>query len=719
MAIKEGREGDTSFLRRIGVFICRCGRNIGGVVDVPTLVKFARTLPWVVHSEENTYTCSDEGLSSITEKVKSLGLTRVVVASCTPRTHEPLFRNTIEKAGLNRYLFEFVNIREGCSWIHATSPESATRKAQDLIAMGVAKVATLEPQDDIEADILQSALVIGGGVAGMSAAVGIASLCPGVKVHLLEKEGTLGGFVRRIESVHPSGQKGKDVVSGLEKEIAMHKEIKVHLRSKIVDLKGYAGNFRIKIRQIKDVNGNGEESIDAGVIIVAAGAVPFEPNGLFLWKQSSRVITSFQLEDEMSRGIYRNGSTIFLNCAHIPRLGSSYCGRICCGVSMKQAQKLQEHGANPVVILGRNQMAWGEEWEEEYRKGLEKGVRVIRFSDDNIPQVSLDGEGRVVVKTFDELSGENFIFYADNLVLGVPLVPDEEFKTLSRFLKVPLEQSGFFKEKHPKLAPVEFGSAGIFLCGSCRFPSGVEESIVQGKGAAGKASSLLRAGSIRVEACTAKVDSRLCSGCGFCADVCPYEAITIVQESETKKVARVNEPVCKGCGSCAATCLSGAMDQRVFSDRGIRSMIKASARRKLLSNNQSKPLILVFACNWCSYAGSDLAGVSRFEMLPDFRIIRVMCSGRVRAEWVFEALMQGIDGVLILGCHPGECHYEEGNLHAHKRIETLRNILPVAGIDPRRVRIDWVSAGEAKRFKEIIEEMIITVKDIMTPSKVE
>jgi heterodisulfide reductase subunit A len=709
-----GGVSDQTYRRRIGVFICRCGKNIAQNVDVSALVDIAGRLPWVVHAEENVYTCSDEGLSSIIEKIGSMGLTRVVVASCTPRTHEPLFRETVERAGLNKYLFEFVNIREQCSWIHPGDAGRATRKAADLIAMGVARAATLRPEQDIVSPVLPAAIVIGGGVSGMKAALTLSAL--GASVHLVEKESRLGGFVRSIAFIHPSMTSGGSVAGALEKEVMGDGRIAVHLSSTLAGLKGYVGSYEAVIRRDGE-EGSFEETVGAGVIVVAAGAEPFDPEGLFLWRQSDRVVTSAALEEEMRRGNFRGGSVVMLNCAALPRLGSGYCGRICCTVSLKQAAALLDRGASSVTILGRNQMVWGEASEGTYRKALEMGVRIVRFEDGALPSVEIGGDGRLRVGVRNLLSGEEIVVDADNLVLGVPLVPHADARDLARLLKVPLEQEGFFKEKHPKLAPVEFSSSGIVVCGSCRFPSTVAESIAQGSAAGLKAAVPVRAGRVTMDASVAATDERLCSGCGWCVEVCPYGGIALVEGRDGRTVARVNEAVCKGCGSCAAACPAGIMDQRVFGDREIRSMIGELAGRAASLPAGDRPLVLVFACNWCSYAGADLAGVSRFRMPSNFRMVRVMCSGRVRPEWILEALASGIDGVLVLGCHPGECHYEEGNVHARRRIETLRKLLPLAGIDERRVRIDWVSASEGKRFQTIVEDMVRTVASLDVESR--
>ena len=701
--------GDFTFKRRIGVFICRCGKNIAQSVDVPRLADLCATLPWVACVDENIYTCSDDGLSSIIEKVKTEDLTRVVVASCTPRTHEPLFRETVEKAGLNKYLFEFVNIREQCSWIHPQDIERATAKAFDLIAMGAAKAAALKPLHDVVTPVEPAALVIGGGVAGMKAALALSSM--GAVVHIVEKEPALGGLLRSLSVLHPEMVDGAELIRSLEEKLRHDPRITVHTSGRIKSVKGYVGNYDAEILK----RGNGGEAVTgvkAGVVVVATGAAPFEPRGLYLWEEDERVITSLQLEEEFKRGVVRKGSIVIINCAALPRLGSGYCGRICCSVGIKQALELAR-GSNgaAITIVGRNQMVWGERGESSYREALKQGIRFIRIADETPPAVQAGRDGGLRVRAVNMLTGETETLAVDCVVLNVPLVPRPGSRDIARELKVPLEYGGFFKEKHPKLSPVEFSSSGIFICGAARFPSTTTESISQANAAALKAASMVRAGTITMDAATAAVRDRVCSGCGWCQEVCPYGAITLSEDRRGRMVAAVNESLCKGCGSCAAACPSGVMDQNVFGDKQIMAMIRSLSQNAAADGKE--PVILTFACNWCSYAGADLAGVSRLRIPPNIRIVRVMCSGRVRPEWILSALRSGLDGVLVLGCHPGECHYEEGNYRARRRVDTLKELLRLSGFDHRRVRIDWVSASEGARFKKIIEEMVETVSGLM------
>lgn len=696
---------DDRFVKRIGVFICRCGKNISSTVDTTQLVELSAALPGVVWVEENTYTCSSEGISSIMDKVKSKRLRRVVVASCTPRTHETVFRQSLERAGISKYLFELVNIREGCSWIHPDDREVATRKAFDLISMGVAKAYHLYPLEDITSPVMRQALVIGGGVSGMSSAFELAST--GIRVHLVESSNSLGGFFAKVSStVFGSQLDGKAYIEKLTRKIQETGLVNIYTSSRVVSVKGGAGSFDVVVE-----TGSGSESrqFTVGGIIVATGGQYFQPPER---ADSSRVISSLDLEKMLRGALTPKGRIVIVNCAAIRWLGGNYCGRICCVIGAKQAVKIirASGGAvEAVIVVGRDQMMWGEEAERLYHEALEAGVRFVRFSDEHPPEVIVDDGGDVVVDVLNSASGERERLKADWVVMNYPIVSSRENVELGKILKIAVEEDGFFRQKHPKLGPVEFSTSSIYLCGSCRFPALAHECSAQASACAFKLGALIRKGEMRLEPYTAFVDEELCSGCGICTNVCCYEAISVKEvylNGRRKRVASVGVSLCKGCGACASACPSGAMDQNVFTDEQIVAMIKALSRRVRRHERKMRPVILTFACNWCSYAGADLAGISRLHLRHNVRLLRVMCSGRVRPEWILLALGSGIDGVCVLGCHPGQCHYEEGNYRARRRMKALRRLLKMTGFDVRRVRIDWVSASEAGRFKKIIDEMV-------------
>jgi heterodisulfide reductase subunit A len=557
---------------RIGAFICHCGTNIGGIIDVPQVVEYAKSLPYVVHAEANLYTCSEEGISSIQKAIKEHNLNRVVVASCTPRTHQPLFRNACADAGLNPYLFEFVNIREHCSWIHMQNRQEATEKAKELVKMGVAKARWLDPQEEFESEVYQAAMVIGGGVAGMSSALSLAN--QGFDVHLVEKEPNLGGRLLELHRIFPVNKDPKDLVENIVNAVKNHPRIKLHMPAMVKAADGYIGNFDVTVEEDSE-----ETSFKVGVIIVATGSQLLKPE-LYRYGELPNVLTHLDLEHKLKQGeLEKFRNVVMINCvgARIPE--RPYCSRVCCMTAIKNAAQMKE--INPkanVYVLHRDLMTYGAEFEEYYRNTKEKGVRFIRYTLKNPPQV-IGTEKVETVKIYDELVDMELELPCDLLVLAVPLIPNDDNEELSRMLKVPIGDGGFFLEAHVKLRPVEFAMDGIYVCGTCRWPADIRESISQGYAAASEAIIPLRKGMVKVEAITSTVDEKICRGCGTCVQVCPFDAIEL-KESELrglqgKIISRVNAALCKGCGLCTAACPNGAIQQRGFTDTQLLSMVNA------------------------------------------------------------------------------------------------------------------------------------------------
>jgi heterodisulfide reductase subunit A len=552
---------------RIGVFICHCGINIGAYVNVPDVVECAKQLENVVHAEHNLFTCSEEGISAIKKGIKEHNLNRVLVASCTPRTHEPLFRAACEEAGLNKYLFEFVNIRDQCSWVHMREPEKATEKAKDLIRMGVAKARLLQPLEEIEMKVAPVALVIGGGVVGMEAALNLAN--QGFDVHLVEKEPELGGLLRSINKLFPANKEAVKLVKPIGEEVTNHPRIKTHLSSKVKQVTGFVGNFNVTL------DGKGEDSqFTVGTIVVAVGAEPLRPVGQYGYGKMANVITQLELEERMKKGEPVGQNVVMINCvgARVPE--RTYCSRICCMTAIKNAFLIKE--SNPkakVWILHRDLMTYGVDFEDYYRKTMEVGVRFIRYNLERPPEAV--GEEKVEkMKVYHELWRREIELPCDTLVLTTPLVPAQDNQNISRMLKVSLDEFGFLLEAHLKLRPVEFAMDGIYICGSARWPTDVTEGISQAYAAASKAAGPLRMGFVKAEAINAFVDEDECSGCGVCEVLCSFQAIEL-QDRDGKRVSHVNEALCKGCGTCGAACPSGAISMHHFTDDQILAQVEA------------------------------------------------------------------------------------------------------------------------------------------------
>jgi heterodisulfide reductase subunit A len=553
---------------RIGVFVCHCGTNIGGVVDVPSVADYARQLPYVRHVEDNLYSCSEAGLSSLKQGIREHRLNRVVVASCTPRTHEPLFKDACEEAGLNRYLFEFVNIREHCSWIHSGEGAIATEKAKRLIRMGVSKAALLEPQVEETSGVIPNSLVIGGGIAGMMAALNLAR--QGFQVHLVEKQAQLGGRLLRLNYLFPTDVAAGGWIERIIDQVKGHERIKVYMPAVVEEISGFVGNFQAVVAL-----GDRVQTFDVGTVIVATGADVLEPVGQYGYGNYPNVLTQLQLEEKLKAGSLEFGNAVMINCvgSRIPE--RPYCSRVCCMTSLKNATQLKQMNPDAhVYIIHRDMLTYGVEFERYYRKAMKAGVRFLRYDLNHPPKVVGDNRAEGI-EIRDALRGRDLYLPLDLLILSTPLVPGSDNGTISHLLKVPVGESGFFLEAHVKLRPVEFATDGVYVCGSARWPSDVSESISQAYAASSKAAIPMRAGAVVTEAITAYSDPSICTGCGVCVATCPFNAIELGLNGNERMVAKVNVVQCKGCGSCVAACPSKAMQQRGFTDWQVLRMVEA------------------------------------------------------------------------------------------------------------------------------------------------
>jgi heterodisulfide reductase subunit A len=554
---------------RIGVFVCHCGINIGGVVDVPSVVEYAKTLPNVAYAEGNLYTCSSDGLNKMKEGIKEHNLNRVVVASCTPRTHEPLFQGACEEAGLNKYLFEMANIRDQCSWVHMHEPERATRKAKDLVRMAVAKAALLSAQDEPEIDIIPASLVIGGGISGLTSALSLAQ--QGFRVHLVEKEQELGGMLLKLDKLFPSGEDSLELLRSRIEPAESNENIEVHLSSSVKSVKGFIGNFDVEIEEQGET-----KKLDIGTIIVATGADVLEPDGLYQYGENPRVITQMQLESKMregSLGDLRN--IVMIQCAGSRCDERPYCSRVCCSEAMKNAKELKEGDPNREVhILYRDLQTYGTHYSPLEWEAKKRGVKLVKYMEERPPEVGSE-DGLTVVRVYSPLLDEELRLPTDLVVLSTPLIPRPEAKELSQMLKVPLNSDGFFMEAHVKLRPIDFATDGIYVCGTAHSPKEVSESISQALGTASRAAIPMAKGRLRTQAITSAVDETRCSGCGTCIELCPYNAIT----KDEMGIARVTAAVCKGCGVCGASCPERAITMMHFTNEQLEAQGLAALER--------------------------------------------------------------------------------------------------------------------------------------------
>jgi heterodisulfide reductase subunit A2 len=549
---------------RIGVFVCHCGSNIAGYLDVEELADYAETLPHVAVVQRNLYTCSESGINEIKGAIQKHQLNRVVVASCSPRTHEPLFRSSCDEAGLNPYLFEMVNIRDQCSWVHMQQQTDGTAKAKDLIRMGVAKAALLEPQEPIASDVQTRALVIGGGLAGMTAAAALANR--GYEVVLVEKTDRLGGVLNRLNKLGPMMIDADDLVQKKVQEITEHPKITLFTNSQVTEVKGFIGKYEVVVK-----TESGEKNIDIGVILLATGGQNFTPEGFYEY-DGRRVVTQLELEGLLKAGLDPGiKNVVMIQCVGSRNEDRPYCSRICCQTAVKNAMLIREHDPEAkVAVLYRDMQMYGVENEEMFRASKAKGIRYMHYDPERPPEVTPDS-----VSVYHSLLGRELTLPADLVVLSTPVVSGEDAESISQLLRVPIDENGFYLEGHVKLKPLDFATDGIYLCGSARFPANIREVVAQGLGAASRASIPLSKGSVIVEPIISVLaDEDACRGCGLCVALCPYGALEI-QHTEKGRKVHVIDVACKGCGVCAATCYQHALSINSFTDQQILAQIEA------------------------------------------------------------------------------------------------------------------------------------------------
>ncbi len=557
---------------KIGVFVCHCGANIGRVVDVPSTVEYALTLPNVVYAQEQLFSCATNSAKEITDLAEEKGLNRVVIAACSPRTLEPLFRDTIREAGLNQYYCEMANIREHCSWVHSKQKEEATEKAKDIIRMSVARARYLEPLQEFDLPVNKTALVVGGGIAGMTCALSIAN--QGHEVHLVEKDSDLGGMARRLHTT----LEGMDVQAYLNEvilEVYENPLIHVSHEATITDVSGYVGNF------ITTVETEGRlKEIKHGASVIAIGADEYKPTE-YLYGEDDRVMTHLELEEHIAKRdewVINAQSLVMIQCVGCRNEDRDYCARVCCSHAVKNALKLKE--TNPemdIYVLFRDMRTYGL-MEDYYREASEKDVKFIRYEPDAGPQVEAAvEEGKSVLRVIatDPILGQKLAIDADVLSLAAAVIPSASTNEVAGLFKVTLSPDDFFKEAHVKLRPVEFSADGVYLCGTAHYPKHIQETINHAYGAAGRVLTLLSHDTVIASGSVCEVKENDCVSCGACISACTYGAIEFRETPQGKK-AWVNPVLCKGDGLCNAKCPTNAIVLKHFTDEELLSQIDAA-----------------------------------------------------------------------------------------------------------------------------------------------
>ena len=766
---------------RVGVFICHCGLNIAGTVDVHAVAEYAKTIPDVVFVKENRYSCADPGQDEIRKAIKEHNLNRVVIAACSPRMHEPTFRRTVSEAGLNPFHYEMANIREFASWCHQSDPQAATERAKDTVKMAIAKVRLTQPLQSIEVPVTNKALVVGGGIAGINAALDLAE--QGFKVYMLENTQSIGGHMAALDKTFPTLDCSICIEGPKMVDCARHPNITIFANSDLVRCDGYIGNFKVTIRKnplyvipekctgcgeckdacpieypnewdmnlgtrkaisvpfdqavpliyginrdyciecFKCVDVCGERDaidfeqqpeqveIDVGAIVVSTGFDIYLPYDMPLmgYGKYQNVLTSMEFERLILAAGPTGGKVIrqsdgkrpkriaFIQCVgsrdkqHYP-----YCCNFGCMYTLKHTVQLKEKYKEDieVYVFYIDIRSPGKGYEEFYDRARENGVNFIRGRVSRIEEDPVTHN--LTVYSEDSLLGQPIEVEADMVVLTTAAIPKKGSEDIARILNLSRDADGFFMEAHPKLKPLDAPTDGIFFAGACAGLKDIPYSVSQGSGAAARAATVISKPTWKIEPIISIVDPEKCKKCGICVDKCPYGAI----KQEDGKPASIITASCHGCGTCVAECPHGAITQRHFTDAQILAQIHAA----LESNPEDK--ILAILCNWCSYAGADLAGISRCDYPASVRAIRVMCSGRVAKEFVLEALRLGAGAVLVGACHlPYDCHYISGNYKMKERTDALKAMLTKLGMSPERFRVEYVSAAEGIHYAEVIKQM--------------
>ncbi|MFX1251246.1 MAG: hydrogenase iron-sulfur subunit [Promethearchaeota archaeon] len=772
---------------RIGVYVCQCGLNIAFAVDCAAVAEYAGTLPNVVLARDTKYTCSDLTQEQIKADIKEYQLNRVVVASCSPRLHESTFRRTIEEAGLNQYLFEMASLREHVSWVHTWLPEEATAKGKDLVRVAISKSRLLEPLETTTVPVTKSALVLGGGVAGIRAALDLADM--NIPVYLVERNPSIGGIMAALDKTYPTLDCSICIEGPLMADAGKHPNISLLAYHELTKVEGFVGNFtctiKKKARGVDTTKCNGcgacmevcpiqvpndfdygmgvrgaiyrpfpqavpnlatldfehcvncglcelvcereailkddkdvEFTVEVGSIVTATGYDVYDPshNNDFSYNDFSNVITCMELERITNASGPTEGHLIrpsdgkhphriaFIQCIGTRDRGSaSFCsGGVCCMYTLKNASYMKEkYQDSEIIVFYIDQRTPGKGFEELYTRARNAGIQFIRGKPGRIRESPKTKNLRLTYE--NTLAGKIEEQEFDLVVLSTGMVPKSDAQDIARVLNISRTPDGFFMEAHPKLAPVDTPTDGVFVCGACQSPKDIPDSVAQARAAATAAAIPILKGEITLGGDIAVHHLELCNGCGRCVRTCPYGAWTVEEVGEVdgkvQKLAKLTSALCKGCGTCAAECPKSAIEMKHFTDRQIEAQIEAA----LL--NDPENLILAFFCNWCSYAGSDNAGVSRMQYDPRVRIVRVMCSGRVSSDFVEKAFDLGAGIVMISGCHPGDCHYISGNNFMAQREKKIRRMMDKKGIHPDRFLLTWISASEGVLVQHTINDL--------------
>jgi heterodisulfide reductase subunit A len=687
---------------RLGLFLCECGGEISNILDMESLERAVSDLPGLIHLQRLSYPCLPEGLEAMRGAIVEKGLNRVVVAGCTPRTMAAHLRAACSDAGLDGNWMELVDIREGCAWAHSDEPQAATEKAVDLIRMGAAMLYQRGEREVAVAEVLPAALVIGGGLAGMTAALMLGEA--GISVKLVEREQVLGGGLRDVYTLYPDGVKAGDLLQG--RATALHDQpcVQVILGKEVTAVSGTVGRYTV---QVDGVRGSPSDptTFDVGAIIVAIGARQWRPAGRYR-HDGQRVLTQVEFERVLENAAKGGGDTVL---PRVSQLGSGagdvvmllcagpdghrmpYCSRVCCLGAIQQAIEVKQAWpqSNVTILFGQLYLP-GKEAQAQYERAKRLGVRFVPYLRSSPPVVFEDAVQIEVRST-----GRKESIPYDRLILATPLIPQEDAGVLAHMLELPQDENGFFPAARYRLRPENVVDRGVYVCGAAHFPADWQEAEFQAMSAAFSAMRHLRAGTVASRAPFAIVDEDLCTGCGNCVSSCAFDAISMQPRQGVVDVSHIDPLLCKGCGNCAVVCPVKAIRLPLESDAAILAQIDAALARP---RNNGEVLILSFGCEWSGYAAAEIAGARKMSYPSEVRQIQVGCSARLDPLHLLWALLNGADGVFVAACPPGDCHYVNGNQSAQQRLQTLQRLLRGNGFDCRRVRLEWIHGDDPEDF---------------------
>ncbi len=667
---------------KIGVFICHCGHRIADVLDVAALEEGVRAMRGVTLVRREHYCCSKKGLQDIKEAIEDHGLNRVVVAGCTPRTHEPLFKAALEEAGLNGSLFEMVNIREQCASVHAEHGGAAISKGLDLIRMGIVKAGLRQPTGKTRVEVTHTALVIGGGIAGLTAALTVAR--GGFPVKLVEKEKELGGLLGKLHTLYPRDENAREFIAKRIQAVEEHPAIEIFTAAQVADVEGSIGNYRVTIEQ-----GGESSQRDVGAVIVAIGARELKLDDISS-RGGTKVITQLELEDMLqTQGVVARHVVMIPDTVAMPYDSSVYAA-----VALKNSILIKRKDPKmEISLLFRNLIANLDQ--RKITEAQDLGVHLVEYPERQTPLVK-DG----VVEVHSESRGDGISIPCDLVVLGLSLVPQDDAARLSVMLRTPLDDNGFFLEPNVRLRPRDYVHNGVFVCGSAHYPVDVQESVFQAYRAAANTLHRFSRSELDSETVPARVIESLCTGCGTCVEACAFQAITMEEREGTLGLSRIDPLLCKGCGNCTVVCPAKAIVMEPYTDRELIVQISAG----LAVPHDGELRILGLLCEWSGYAAADLAGARGLQYPCSLRIIRLGCSARVDPHHILWAFLNGADGVLVGACEPGACHCVNGNQYAEERVELLREMLQGASLDRRRLSLQWFKPDDAQAFVEAVKD---------------